>query len=506
MSIATAIENAQAKIASAYSACNEKGATMPTLANQNLSNLADTIATISGGGSQGFTKAITTDDKGDNVQTFVFSGLEGEPKAFIMTYGGSYYGVLCVVGDSTGYHGVYSAASTRQHNYTSDFTVSYSNGSLSVTAPSGTIFADGAYSLVYYYGSGTLTFRTSQVAPGSGVTSVTFTGTGMTETPAMYACMLETQVNNESYRRVALYTNCFYGYDGNDDLVQEPLGLSFFSSSVSDTTSSFSVSYNNGLYINSGGTNAGGYFHNPGTYTLYYLMASDIGGEPGPNLQNKTVTPSTSQQSVTADSGYDGLGTVTVSAIQTETKTATPSTSQQTINATSGKYMTSVTVSAVTSSIDADIVAGNIKSGVNILGVTGTYEGSGGGATLTPTAGDYPVVGNGGLGGGGNSLTSTGISVTIPVSGTYRLKWCAFRRANSTGYTWSSRLYRTRSGSTTAIGTENSTWTSTYIQTNSLDIACNAGDVITVYVAGRSNSYSWGGMLTACVAQKLWTN
>lgn len=59
---------------------------------------------------------------------------------------------------------------------------------------------------------------------------------------------------------------------------------------------------------------------------------------------------------------------------------------------------------------------------------------------------------------------------------------------------------------TTAIGTENSTWQSTYIRTNSQDIQCNAGDVITVYVRGRSNSYSWGGMLTACVAQKLWTN
>lgn len=225
-----------------------------------------------------------------------------------------------------------------------------------------------------------------------------------------------------------------------------------------------------------------------------------------PSLQNKTATPTTSQQSITADSGYYGLGTVTVSAIQTETKTATPSTSQQTVTPTSGKFLTQVTVSAVTSSIDANITASNIKKDVSILGVTGTYEGSGGGATLTPTAGDYPVVGNGGLGGGGSNLTSTGISITIPVTGTYRLKWCAFRRNNSTSYTWSSRLYRTRSGSTTAIGTENSTWTSTYIQTNSLDIACNSGDVITVYVRGRSSSYSWGGMLTACVAQKLWTN
>lgn len=238
------------------------------------------------------------------------------------------------------------------------------------------------------------------------------------------------------------------------------------------------------------------------TYNTYVAAIQQGGGTP--TLQNKTVNPSTTQQSVTADSGYDGLGTVTVTAIQTETKTATPSTSQQTINATTGKYMTSVTVGAVTSSIDSNITAGNIKSGVTILGVEGTY--SGGGAVLTPTAGDYPVVGNGGLGGGGSALTSTGISVTIPVTGTYRLKWCAFRRNNSSSYTWSSQLYRRRGNTTSAIGTTVTTWTSTYYQANSLDIACEAGDIIYVYVAGRSASYSWGGMLTACVAQKLWSN
>lgn len=58
-----------------------------------------------------------------------------------------------------------------------------------------------------------------------------------------------------------------------------------------------------------------------------------------PVLQNKTVTPTTSQQTVTKDTGYDGLDTVTVNA--------------------------------VTSSIDSDISSQNIRQGVDILGVTG---------------------------------------------------------------------------------------------------------------------------------------
>ncbi len=46
MSIATAIQNAQNKVAAAYTSCNNKGATMPASANQNLSNLASTIDSI----------------------------------------------------------------------------------------------------------------------------------------------------------------------------------------------------------------------------------------------------------------------------------------------------------------------------------------------------------------------------------------------------------------------------------------------------------------------------
>ena len=133
-------------------------------------------------------------------------------------------------------------------------------------------------------------------------------------------------------------------------------------------------------------------------------------------LQSKSVTPTTSQQVVTADSGYDGLSEVTVSAMSTATQatptisvssagkitasstqsagyvaagtktatkqlttqgaqTITPSTSNKTI--ASGTYLTGTQ----TISGDVNLVAGNIKSGVSIFGVSGTYGGNGEGTT-----------------------------------------------------------------------------------------------------------------------------
>jgi glutamate mutase epsilon subunit len=58
-----------------------------------------------------------------------------------------------------------------------------------------------------------------------------------------------------------------------------------------------------------------------------------------------------------------------------QSKTVTPTTSKQNITADSGKVLEKVTVNAVTAAIDANIVAGNIRSGVTILGVEGTYTG-----------------------------------------------------------------------------------------------------------------------------------
>jgi len=63
-----------------------------------------------------------------------------------------------------------------------------------------------------------------------------------------------------------------------------------------------------------------------------------------------------------------------------DTLNVTPSTSAQTITASGGvDGYSPVNVAAVTSSIDANITAGNIKKDVTILGVTGSYEGGGSG-------------------------------------------------------------------------------------------------------------------------------
>ena len=139
------------------------------------------------------------------------------------------------------------------------------------------------------------------------------------------------------------------------------------------------------------------------------------GSGEAPVLQEKTVTPSKEAQSITPDAGYDGLSKVMVNAIPTATQatpnisvdsaglitasatqtagyvsagtksatrqltaqaaqTITPGTTDKTI--ASGRYLTGTQ----TIKGDANLVAGNIKSGVSIFGVTGTLEAGSGGS------------------------------------------------------------------------------------------------------------------------------
>lgn len=89
-------------------------------------------------------------------------------------------------------------------------------------------------------------------------------------------------------------------------------------------------------------------------------------------LDSKTVKSSTSRQTVT--SSKDGLSSVIVEPYVLDSKTVDPSTNNITVTS-SNDGLSSVTVTPVTSTIDSNIKAGNIRKDVTILGVTGTYEG-----------------------------------------------------------------------------------------------------------------------------------
>lgn len=94
------------------------------------------------------------------------------------------------------------------------------------------------------------------------------------------------------------------------------------------------------------------------------------------NLQEKSISVATNGSvEVTADSGYTALSKVNVSNTQElEQVSVTPTTEIQTITPSGNKLINQVNVSAVDSSIDSNIVASNIKNGVEILGVTGTLN------------------------------------------------------------------------------------------------------------------------------------
>lgn len=76
-----------------------------------------------------------------------------------------------------------------------------------------------------------------------------------------------------------------------------------------------------------------------------YIGMSSVTVQPTPS-QTKSATPSTSAQTISPDSGKL-LSSVSVGAISTQTKSATPSTSAQTIKPDSGKYLSSVSISAI---------------------------------------------------------------------------------------------------------------------------------------------------------------
>lgn len=186
-------------------------------------------------------------------------------------------------------------------------------------------------------------------------------------------------------------------------------------------------------------SNAGGTL--PATQNLSN-MPTAIGSIPsGGTISPLTVTPSTSQQTITASGGVDGYSPITVNAVSSsidanitasniksgvsilgvtgsvvelngQTLTVTPRTYAQTLYPQSpSNAITEVTVGAVSSSIDSNIQAGNIKDGVTILGVTGNYTGGSSPTLITKT-----IISNGTYAASSDNADGYS-SVTVNVSG-----------------------------------------------------------------------------------------
>lgn len=162
---------------------------------------------------------------------------------------------------------------------------------------------------------------------------------------------------------------------------------------------------------------------------------------------------------------------------------------------------------------DANLVAGNIKSGISIFGVMGTYTGSSSGSSTTGsglpstiTAGDTPVMASWTTSKVTNSSneTDTGVSLTIKKTGTYRFKILA----SSSGSSYSSSSYPTvylyKNGSSVGNASIN---TSSALSLPSFDVDCKSGDVIKVYAKGSGSSWSSAAALVyGLVACINWDN
>ncbi len=420
-----------------------------------------TVNVSGGGGGASLNIATASVTPSSASSSISFTSLSGEPTSFIvmahadLATGASPYKVAAVVFDGTSLHGqTITNTSNAQVTYDgSSFSKSYSNGTLTITS-TGAYFQNVQYGITYSYNGGTIDTKDVQV--GSGATSITFTG--LEEEPQYWSCIFKSNFSTSSgYQRVIATRDC----DGVNGLEMDS-GAHF---SSAHWTSSYS---NGSLTITSSGTNAGGYFHQPGYYQLTYAYDDGSGGG---NYQTKsaTYTPSTSQQtdSISADIGYDALKkvNVTVNAMPTMTlPTAASSTSSGTSKAT------------ITPTTSAQYL--NIPTGYNDTAQYYTIAATSGGGTSSKNVQAYL----GYASRTANSYGATNVTLTVAKTGTYKICWMAWRGSSSG--TMGTNLHI---GSTT--GTNQQKWTGTYGQCITLNNqSLTANQVLTLYATSGSNS------------------
>lgn len=214
------------------------------------------------------------------------------------------------------------------------------------------------------------------------------------------------------------------------------------------------------------------------------------------DIEDKSVSPSISQQVITPTDTTCYLNSVTVSAMPTGTA-GTPTATKGAVS----NHSISVTPSVTNT---AGYISGGTKTGAAVT-VSASELVSG---SETKTAnGTYDVTNLAELvvnvsGGGGSSknaqvvqgttrttsstLTAIGAEMTVSKTGTYDVYWSAFRSSTSSSYTYGTQLYIDGS----AHGTQNTTW-SNHVQNNHLtNVSLTQNQKIRVYGRNsRGSSY-----------------